>query len=64
MYERNTLVLHSENLLKNIFTSQNVIQKKLKLKDIQEYIQDLRISIRVWKDMQLTVSSSDDVKIK
>lgn len=64
MYERNTLVLRSENLLKNIFTSQNVIQKKLKLKDIQEYIQDLRISIRVWKDMQLTVSSSDDVKIK
>ena len=64
MYEINTLILRSENLLKNIFTSQNVIQKKLKLKDIQEYIQDLKLSIRVWRDMQLTVSSAYDTKTK
>lgn len=63
-YEKNTSILQAGNLLKDIFTSQNVIQNKLKLRDIQDYIEDLKKSIIVWKNMQLTVDSPYDVKTK
>lgn len=63
-YEKNPSILRSENLLKDIFTSQNVIQSKLKLRDIQEYIEDLKESIIVWKNMRLTLDSPYDTQIK
>ncbi|WP_162011372.1 GmrSD restriction endonuclease domain-containing protein [Streptococcus sp. S784/96/1] len=63
-YEKNTSILQAGNLLKDIFTSQNVIQNKLKLRDIQDYIEDLKVSIIVWKNMQLTLNSPYDIKTK
>lgn len=63
-YKRNTSVLQADSLLKNIFTSQNAVQQKLRLRDIQEYIEDLKTSIIVWRNMQLIVNSPYSVEMK